>query len=184
MENRRKSVGLIIAKKNSSRLAQKNFINFCGKPMFVWNLEKLLKIFDKVYVSSDCETILKEAGKRGAITIERPADLCGDTPNIPVYQHALKFMENPEIIVAVQANSPTIRESLIKEAKELMEKNNCQELITCHPDSKIYGSIWAMTKDRLEKYGDPFAPEPDVLLADDSIDIHTEEDLRRAVQSI
>jgi hypothetical protein len=40
----------------------------------------------------------------------------------------------------------------------------------------IYGSIWALNKERMVLYEDYFRPTPEVLLVDDSIDIHTQED--------
>ena len=60
--------------------------------MFLVNTEKCLDIFDSVYVSSDSKEILKQAQEIGAIPILRSEDLCGDTPNIPVYQHALQYI--------------------------------------------------------------------------------------------
>lgn len=183
-----KSVALIIAQKKSNRLENKNFRDFCGKPMFVWNVEKALRIFEKVYVSSNYDFILQEAEKLGAVPIRRPEELCGDVPNIPVYQHAFKYMQNPEIIVAIQANSPTIKESLIRQAKDLMEKYKFDEFLTSHPykegttvqNYKYYGSIWAIRADRLRNYGDPYTRKPEILLMDDSVDIHTIEDFKKA----
>jgi len=102
-----------------------------------------------------------------------------DAPNIPVYRHAFEYMDNPDAIVAVQANSPTIEIRLVERAKQIM-KLGCQELLTCHTDYKIYGSIWAMTKERLESYGNPYNPKPEVLLIDNSIDIHIYKDFKRA----
>jgi len=55
------------------------------------------------------------------------------------------------------------------------------EAMTCHADYSIYGSVWAMTKERLQNYGDPYKPTPDVLVVDTSTDIHTEEDFKRAI---
>jgi CMP-N-acetylneuraminic acid synthetase len=175
-----KSVGLIIAKKDSERLKNKNFLDFCGKPMFVWNLEKMLKIFDKVYVSSDYDFILETAKNLGAIPIKRPSDLCGDAPSILVFKHAFKFMDNPEIIVSVQANSPTIEESLIKRAKELMERDLYNELATCRSDLKPYYSVWGIAKEKLLSYENPLDRTPKIFLVDDSVDIHTKEDLEEA----
>jgi len=113
-----KSVALLLVKAESKRLPQKNTRNFHGDPMFLRNVEKCLRIFDKVYVSSDSPWILELAETYGAIPIQRSSVLCGDTPNIPVYQHALQFM-NTEAIVAVQANSPTINQNIIGLAKKL-----------------------------------------------------------------
>src|SRR3990167_821307 len=87
-----KLAGLILAKSQSSRLTSKNILDFHGKPMFLVNVEKCLRVFDDVYVSSDSEEILKITKDAGAKPILRGVELCGDTPNIPVYRHAIEQM--------------------------------------------------------------------------------------------
>lgn len=183
--------GLILAKKNSKRLPGKNMKDFCGKPMFLINTKKCLKVFDLVYVSSDDQEILNIAKKIGAVPIFRPSNLVGDVPNIPVYKHALKNMSKVDGIVAVQSCSPTIDIKLIKTARNLMG-SGCQELMTCHPvernsdyhqqNFKIYGSIWALSKNRLNNYGSPYKPNPEILLVDDSVDINYPKDYKKALK--
>ncbi len=148
--------------------------------MFLWNVEKCLKIFSRTFVSSDDDWILDEAEETGAIPIKRPIELCGDAPNIEVYKHAMKFMNGVDGIVAVQANSPTIRSKLIMEAKQLLEMG-AQEIMTSHPDGTIYGSIWGLSYKRLKNYGDPYHPKPQILIKDFSIDIHNDDDFRQAL---
>ncbi len=148
--------------------------------MFVINLRKCLRIFPKVYVSSDSLWILEIAEKEGAIGILRGEELCGDVPNIPVYQHALQFMQT-EAIVAVQANSPTINQNIIALSKKLVEWG-VDEVMTCHRDRAIYGSVWAIRTGKLNNYGDPYKPSPSVLIKDKSIDIHTEGDFDLALK--
>jgi CMP-N-acetylneuraminic acid synthetase len=176
------SVGLILAKGSSKRLPGKNMRDFHGEPMFMVNVKKCLKVFNRTYVSSDDNWILDRAEAAGAIPIKRDTLLCGETPNILVYKHALPFMNGCNIIVAVQANSPTIDLKLIQLTKTMMEYYKLQELMTCHKDYRIYGSIWALTRQQLEKYGDPYKPKPEILLLDPSTDIHTEEDLNEALK--
>ena len=174
--------GLIIAKSDSKRLKNKNAKNFLGKPMFLWNVEKCVGIFEKTYVSSDSDAILKLAKKAGAIPIKRPKELCGNTPNIPVYQHCWEQMGKPDGIVAVQANSPAIDRRLIILAMRLLEFGN-QEIMTCHLNYDIYGSIWALTKERLFVYETDYEfrhPCPDILILDPSEDIHTLKDFKKA----
>lgn len=176
-------IGLILAKSHSDRLPNKNSLEFCGKPMFLWNVEKCVSIFDKTYVSSDSYEILKIAKKAGALPIKRTPELCGDTPNIPVYRHAVSKMEQiPEAIIAVQANSPTIDKTLIFTAKKLLKNKNSKhkEIITLHQDRSIYGSIWGMTIERLNEYKSFYTPTPDITLIDNSIDIHNIFDLKEA----
>ena len=166
---------LILAKSDSKRLPNKNILDYKGKPMFVWNLEKCLK-FGKTYVSSDSDEILEIAKRYKAIPIKRPKELCGNTPNIPVYQHAIKFMKDIDGFIAVQANSPDIKEKLIKKTKNAFEMG-FMEVMTIHQDKSIYGSVWAMTIDRLNNYGDPYNPKPEFTIVDYSEDIHYEQDL-------
>lgn len=177
-----KTLSLLLVKSDSYRLPNKNILPFLGKPMFVWNVEKCLKIFDKVYVSSDSDEILKIAKKAGAIPIKRPKNLCGTTPNIPVYRHALKHFKT-DILVAVQANSPTINPAIISTIKKMMETGLWQEIITCHKDLSIYGSVWALTAKRIRKYKykNFYKQTPEVLLLDKSIDIHTKSDFNKAI---
>ena len=127
-----KIYSLILAKGQSKRLPHKNIRMFHGKPMFLWNVEKCLGIFDECYVSSDSDKILKMAKKAGAIPIKRNKALCGNVPNIPIYQQSLKAMKDADVIVAIQACSPTIDEWLLETTKNLM-LSGCKELMTCHP---------------------------------------------------
>jgi CMP-N-acetylneuraminic acid synthetase len=159
--------------------------------MWQVNTEKCLKLFDKVFVSSDDIELLHEAWSLGAIPIERGPELCGDTPNIPVYQHALERMGSADAIVAVQVCSPTIAPDIIEAAKTLMQMG-VHEVMTCHPiersenyhdqNAKIYGSVWGISAELLKNYPDPLKPSPVVLLVDESVDIHTEEDFLEALR--
>lgn len=159
--------------------------------MFVVNLEKCLKIFDEVYVSSDDYEILHLASLHGARGIHRSEELCGDTPDIPVFQHAINKMGDCDGIVAVHANNPNIECNLIAMVKKMMEMG-VPEVMTCHPMSKhinykqqgngINGSIRGISKHRLLNYGDPFHPNPEVLLVDTSLEIETQEDYEKALR--
>jgi len=177
-------------KEHSKRLPGKNTMDFRGKPMFLWNLEKCVGIFDRVYVSSDSYSILQLASLHGAIAIHRGPELCGDTPDIPVFQHALTKMKDVSAVVAVHANNPTIEKNLIALTKKLLEMG-VPEVMTCHPmeyypDYKdnlnsVNGSIRGMTVERLINYGDPYQPYPHVLLVDTSVEIETTKDYERAL---
>jgi len=175
---------LVLAKSDSKRLKSKNTIDFYGQPMFMWSVDKALRVFDDVYVSSDSNEILAIAVSAGAIPIKRHKSLCGDTPNIPCYQHAYAFMGAPDAIVAIQANSPTIKASKILRAKQFAEREDFVELMTIHEDTKLYGSIWAMNKFRLLCYPDPLKPNPNILMAEDSVDIHTKTDFKKALKQM
>jgi len=160
--------------------------------MFLVNVVKLLKVFPEVYVSSDCRKMLKQAEGLGAKGIYRDEDMCGDVPNIPVYQYCMKEMGDVDGIVAVQSCSPNVAEKLLVTTRGLLELG-FKEVMTCHPlehlpkyhdqNSKIYGSIWAVSKERLLTYKDPYKPTPEVLLVDTSEDIHYYDDYDMAVRN-
>ena len=150
--------------------------------MFLVNTKKCLELFDSVYVSSDSREILKQAEEIGAIPILRSEELCGDIPNIPVYQHALRIMpKDIQGIVAVQANSPTVPSGVIEKVKILMNEG-AKEVMTCHPDHELYGSVWGISRDTLNSYTDFYNPQPVVRIIDHSIDIHTSADYVRALK--
>ncbi|NCN26054.1 hypothetical protein GW915_00630 [bacterium] len=179
--------GLMIIKKDSTRLPGKNVMLCNGKPLFVHNLEKCLKIFDEVYVSSDSEEILSLARKKGAKTIKRDSRLCGETPDIPVFQSAVREMFT-DAIVAVHGNNPQIDDRKIALVRDLL-KMGIPEVMTCYPMTKdkeykkqgnpVNGSIRGMSLRRLNNYGDPYHPEPEVLLVDDSLEIETIKDFNK-----
>ena len=175
---------LMLVKSESKRLTSKNTREIAGKPMFLWNLEKLLSLSKKVYVSSDSDEILEMAEGYGARGIKRPLELCGDTPNIPCYQHALKSMGKPEAIIAVQANSPGLDIEVIKSVAYLLtpEKDDIEvdEVMTCTGGMKLYGSVWGMTVKKLKEYGNPLKPNPKYRVIDNSVDIHTLRDFNEA----
>jgi hypothetical protein len=158
--------------------------------MFLWNLEKCLRIFDEVYVSSDDYGILKLASLEGAKPIHREKELCGDCPDIPVFQHAFKKMKGVDGLVAVHANNPNIECNLIVLTKKILEMG-VPEVMTCYPmasfngyktqSNPINGSIRGISKERLENYPDPYHPQPEVLLVDDSLEIETSEDFEDAL---
>lgn len=178
----RKIVGLILAKKDSRRLKNKNILPFKGKPMFLVNVEKCVSIFDKVYVSSEDDDILDWADSRGAIAIKRPNNLCGDVANIPVYKHAMRYMDC-DAFVAVQANSPNVKVEIIERVKDAL--NYYDEVITVHENGKIYGSVWGMSREKLESYKevyDYYNPTPQIKIYDVSIDIHTKKDYLKALK--
>ncbi len=149
-------------------------------------MEKCLELFPRTYVSSDDAVILTLATKAGAIPIQRGEELCGDVPDITVFQHAVKHMhENVGWIMAVHANNPTLSPNLIYKMHDAIVSLELDEVMTCYPmtrtenyhdqHNRIYGSIRGLSIERLKNYPDPYRPEPQVLFIDDSIEIETQE---------
>ena len=55
----------MIAKGDSKRLRNKNKLKYIGKPMFLWNIKKGLRISKNFYFNSDDEEMLRIASKTG-----------------------------------------------------------------------------------------------------------------------
>lgn len=76
-------VALLPMKNNSERVKNKNFKEFCGKPLFYWMLEKLLIIdeINKIVINTDAIFKLEKyslINNPKIILRERRKDLCGD----------------------------------------------------------------------------------------------------------
>lgn len=76
-------VALLPMKANSTRVKGKNFRHFCGKPLFRWTLDTLLKIkeIDQVVINTDARFLLAENGlvETDRILIrDRKPEICGD----------------------------------------------------------------------------------------------------------
>ncbi len=79
----RRIVALLPMKAHSERVPGKNFRSFCGKPLFRWVLDTLLRVeeIDQVVINTDAREILAAHGleEGGRIAIrDRSPDLCGD----------------------------------------------------------------------------------------------------------
>jgi CMP-N-acetylneuraminic acid synthetase len=177
-------VGFMIAKGASRRLKGKNSLLFCGRPLFEWNLEKLLKLGIPVHFDSDDEALLERARTMGAFVRNRPEELCGhDVPSVPILQDMLKGLsEKPKAILNLQANSPNCSQIVLEQCLAVARHVPFSELLTVYSDRRNNGSVWGFSFDRLMNYGDPYVHLLDVLIVDDSIDIHTIDDFKRAQQ--
>lgn len=87
-------VAIIPARKNSKRIKKKNIKSFFGKPIIYWTIRTLknTKLFDKIYVSTDCSEIAKISKKFGAeIPFLRDKNISDDKTH--VYQVVKDFLK-------------------------------------------------------------------------------------------
>ena len=76
-------VALLPMKANSERVPNKNFRDFCGRPLFRWVLDTLLSVeaIDQVVINTDARDNLATLGCVDSDRIlirDRPVDICGD----------------------------------------------------------------------------------------------------------
>lgn len=174
-------LGIMIAKRESTRLPGKNLLEFNGHPMFIWNLRKLLNLFETVVFDSDCQKMLDMACAIGAIPHKRKVGLEGnDIPSVPIFKSIIEDEPSFQAVINLQANSPGTPEEVIKQCAHIIGIESIREVLTFYSSRDINGSVWGLSKERLINYGDYYVHYPDALVLDNSIDIHTEEDFLAA----
>lgn len=176
----------MIAKQNSSRLPGKNTLVYNGMPMYLYTLAKMHKLGVPIFLDSDSQEMLQAAKSLfpGISTSLRPQELRdNDLPSVPLFQSMVeRFGLSNYNILNVQANSPSIQIHTIQNAVDVMSSTACTELLTVYSQTrKNNGSLWGFSSSRLMNYGDPYIHLPDVLLLDDSVDVHTKLDFDQSL---
>ena len=90
---------LIPARKNSTRLKNKNVLNFFNKPLIYWTIKVAneAKLISRVIVSTDDKEIADIARSFKAEVVMRPSELSGDfSRDIEFHTHALNYLQNAE----------------------------------------------------------------------------------------
>tara|TARA_B000000565_G_scaffold239096_1_gene202425 strand:- start:73 stop:783 length:711 start_codon:yes stop_codon:yes gene_type:complete len=99
---KKKFLCLILARGNSTRLKNKNILNFYGKPLIYYTIKaaKDSKIFDKIIVSTDNKKIAKISKEFGAeVPFLRPKNLSTKYSNaLDAVVHALKYIKRKKNI--------------------------------------------------------------------------------------
>ena len=134
---------LILARKNSKRIINKNLINFKGKPLIYWTLKQSLKLkrVKKIIVSSDSEKIRNEATKlsKKFIIDKRPKKLAlSKTTSESVLKYLIKkykILKN-QYILLLQPTSPLRNQKDINQILNLAKK---YQLNSIHSVSNYLG---------------------------------------------
>lgn len=115
--NNKKIISIILARKNSKGIKNKNLTKVNGKPLLYWSVINSIKskLICKTFVSSDSSRILSYAQKLGAETIVRPykyskSNTSSEKSLIHAINYLLKIKINFKTIVFIQPTSP-IREN-------------------------------------------------------------------------
>ena len=108
-------LALIPARGGSKSIPRKNIRPFAGHPLIAWSIAaaRAAETVTRIIVSTDDEEIAAVARRYGAeVPFMRPPELAqDDTPDLPVFEHALRVLEEgenyrPEIIVHLRPTSP------------------------------------------------------------------------------
>ena len=157
MVERREVLAIIPARGGSKSIPRKNIRNFVGYPLIAYSIAagKAAKNVTRLLVSTDDEEIASIAKDYGAeIPFLRPTELSqDDTPDLPVFQHALSWLEenegyHPDILVQLRPTSPLRRTIHIDHAvQRLLEHPEADSVRTvCVPFQNPY-KMWRIGED-------------------------------------
>ena len=157
MVERREVLAIIPARGGSKSIPRKNIRNFAGYPLITYSIAagKAAKNVTRLLVSTDDEEIASIAKDYGAeIPFLRPTELSkDDTPDLPVFQHALSWLEenegyHPDILVQLRPTSPLRRTIHIDHAvQHLLEHPEADSVRTvCVPFQNPY-KMWRIGED-------------------------------------
>lgn len=137
-----KTLIVIPARGGSKRIPRKNVRIMCGQPLICYSIENAkslredLKMDVDVAVSTDDEELGSIVEKRGVEVIARPAELATDKVTLdPVIHHAVGYMEEKkgyryDIVITMQATSPTLKKETIAAAIRFFEDSEWDTVIS------------------------------------------------------
>jgi len=139
-------LALIPARGGSKSIPRKNIRPFAGHPLIAWSIAaaQAAETVTRVIVSTDDAEIAAAARRYGAETpFIRPAELAqDDTPDLPVFEHALRWLEaqegyQPDLIVHLRPTSPLRRVWHIDQAVlRLLEHPEADSIRSVSPPSQ------------------------------------------------
>jgi pseudaminic acid cytidylyltransferase len=146
-------IAIIPARGGSKRLPGKNVRPFFGHPMLAYSVSAALNsgLFREVIVSSDEPAIGRIAETYGAVFLQRPAELAGDSATlVDVARHVLDVLRNrgiePESICQCMPNCPLVRSEDILAHWNLFTKEQRRFQISVVPYRGVYPH-WAVVSE-------------------------------------
>ena len=158
-QKRKKYFSLILARKNSKRLKNKNIKILGKKPLIIITIDNLLKIkylFHDIIVSSDSELIEKYAKSKNVTFIKRPKKYAlSKTSSEESAIHSIKLYEKKfskiDYIVLFKVTSPFRKNSTVKKIINLSNKYPEDQIVTISSqvDKKPNGVLYLTPKNKL-----------------------------------
>ncbi|RXG73517.1 N-acylneuraminate cytidylyltransferase [Armadillidium vulgare] len=152
-----KVCGLILARKNSKGIVNKNLSLLDGVPLIAATIRVMKKsnCFCSIFVSTDCDKIESLAKEEEAL-VHRRADYTAtdEASSVLAVQEFLQYHNN---ICLVQCTSPFLRESYLKEGFALFTNNS------------EWDSVFSVTRRRILRWSEDVALLK--VSAEDSFDI-------------
>ena len=139
---------IILARGGSKSVPRKNIRDLTGKPLLSYVLTEALKVFPKVYLSTEDEEIAEVARIFGATVLARPQNLAlDDTSSVDTVKYHLKELQVSEghinAILLLNACCPFTKAEDIQGVIDLYEKEgdsvvSLVEDFSAHPSKTCY----------------------------------------------
>jgi N-acylneuraminate cytidylyltransferase len=136
---KKKNLGIILARKGSKRIPNKNIIKFNNKPLIAWTIEAAIKskIFDNIIVSTDSEKIKKIAIEYGAdVPFKREEYHDDNSPSSLATWYMTNKIETEfglvfENVFQLLPSCPFRNEKVIRKCYNYFKQNKISSLISC-----------------------------------------------------
>lgn len=151
---------IVPIKSHSERLKEKNFLNFCGQPLYQVVLDTLqnISLIDRILINTDSNIIARDCSTRysKALIIERPQNLIGnDVTMNSIIEYDLTKTDG-EHFLQTHVTNPLITSKTIMNAIETYFKN------LSHYDSLF--SVESIKKRAYDYKGKPINHSNETLL--------------------
>ena len=177
---KKKIIAIIPARKNSTRLKNKNLKKFNGHPLIQWTVETAIKsqYIDKVLVSSDSIKILNLCSKyKDIILSKRKKKLSlknSKIEDVITEEIRKNSLLNFDYFILLQPTSPLRTVKTIDESIKLILKKKKPSCVSFYKIKESYLNIYKIEKTKLKKIksnakssfkGNYFIPSGDVYIS-------------------
>lgn len=138
------NIALITARAGSKGIKGKNIKIFHGKPLIYWTISAAVdsKVFDEIYVSTDCSKVKDVAGQLKVKIIDRPRHLATDNASSEdVLLHCINHLEINSLIEAniclLQPTSPLRTARDISESFSVYRKTKADSVIGVYKPTQV-----------------------------------------------
>ena len=179
-----KIISIIPARAGSKRLKHKNVYPLNGVPLIEYTINAALDSKyisrENLYINTDFDKVVDIAKKRNIKVIERPKHLAGDKVwTQPVINHTedeLGGLDDEDIIVILQANSPQITTEKIDECIDMLIDNDLLDVHTIDSTMINNGAIQVIKQKVRDLQGKVCY---NGVVMTDWVDVHTIEDIKK-----
>lgn len=131
------SIAVIVARKGSKGLPGKNVMPIAGRACIEWTIDDAIaSSVDGVLVSSDDESVLGIARRRGVAVHRRSAENAGDTATVDGAVREALAETDADPVVVLYANVPIRPAGVIDRALALLEESGCDSVQSFEPVGK------------------------------------------------